>query len=494
MTRTSMTRPLTLALTLSVTIAASASLASAQDRSAQDRSAQDTWLILPVGIGEEPGLVLDHARLTAATLETTVGATVLQGQRLQHRLQNAVSLPYTEPPADDLAAQLAEAEPELLSAVSRQRDGEVIDRVGTFLEQARQSLALQRDAGASTNLARICGYYVRAHLHGSGESEARQRVRQCLALVPGFTLGERHPPNVRELYAQERRDLRGAIVVSSSPDDPPTCTVRVGGRDIGRTPTARVAVPPGDYRVQVECSDRPGRVHRVHVERAPVELTIRATLDDALRTEPPALVYASSSALQMLPTDIAHAARAVGANYALAVIQRDPREGMMRSFRITDDARGQAMAERSFEIHADPDRIRQSAVALARSALGDPSSDGGGEDGGISPIGPILLAVGGLPLVTGLIVAAVGLSQNQALIDRCPERVGCNEAMRSDVEATRNLGLAGDVLWIAGASVALVGFILTLTLEEGDDDESSAELELRGTPGGGMVALRWRVQ
>lgn len=113
----------------------------------------------------------------------------------------------------------------------------------------------------------------------------------------------------------------------------------------------------------------------------------------------------------------------------------------------------------------------------------------------ISPIGPVVLGVGGALLVPGLIIAAVGLVENQGHIDDCPARVDCTPTMPSpaDVAATRDLGLVGDVLWIAGAGVAIVGLVLTLTLKESaEDEEASAALEVRGAPGGGVAALQVR--
>lgn len=432
-------------------------------------SAQDTWLILPVGIGEEPAQVADHARVTGAALETTVGATVLQDDLLRHRLENAVSLPYAQAPADELASQLAQAEPELLTAVSRGRDGDVIARVAELLEQAGGSLSLQRDDDASTNLARVCAYSVRAYLNTTGEQDARQRARECIGLVPGFTLGERHPPNVRELYDDELRAVTGSLAVTGSRDDPPGCTVRVHGRTVGQTPSVRLRLPPGDYRVQVECSQRPGRLHAVHVDDHDAELVVRGTLDDALHTEPPALVYPSTGALQMLPGDIAHAARAVGANYALAVIQRAGNEGLMRSFRVTDEGPPQFIAERTFELHGDPSLLRQNAVALARSTLGEPTPahDQSGGESSISPIGPIVLAVGGAVLVAGVIAGIVSLDQNAALHELCPDDVCADTPqMRDRQREMLTLSNVADVLWIGGAVIAATGLVLTLVLRE----------------------------
>ncbi len=133
--------------------------------------------------------------------------------------------------------------------------------------------------------------------------------------------------------------------------------------------------------------------------------------------------------------------------------------------------------------------------------LQDPSGDGAageagaGSGGGVSPVGPVVLAVGGAVLVAGLITVGVAFAQDQDLRSRCPSQVGCDPAMADEVDATRALGIAGDVLWIVGAAAAVAGLVLTLTLEDGGDgDAASAALQLRGTPGGAVAALQWRIQ
>jgi hypothetical protein len=128
--------------------------------------------------------------------------------------------------------------------------------------------------------------------------------------------------------------------------------------------------------------------------------------------------------------------------------------------------------------------------------LGEPGVRSGPAEGSgagqISPVGPVVLGLGGAVLIPGLIIIGVAYSQDQNLIARCPARVECDAAMRSEVPDTRSLGLVGDVLWIAGAGVAILGLVLTFVLEEGGGEQ--AEVRLQGTPGGGLVSLRWRYQ
>lgn len=112
--------------------------------------------------------------------------------------------------------------------------------------------------------------------------------------------------------------------------------------------------------------------------------------------------------------------------------------------------------------------------------------------GGISPIGPILLGVGGAALISGLVMVGVAYGQDQDHIGACPERIGCDEALRSDVDATRGLAIAGDVVWIAGAAIAAIGLVLTFVLQEGASN-AEASLDLQGSPEGAYASLRWRL-
>lgn len=138
------------------------------------------------------------------------------------------------------------------------------------------------------------------------------------------------------------------------------------------------------------------------------------------------------------------------------------------------------------------------ARATPSSELAEPTGETESETssgGGISPIGPIVMGIGGAALIPGLIVVGVAFAQDQDLRSRCPTQVGCDPAIPDDdVESTRNLGIAGDVTWIAGAAVALTGLVLTLVLEETDDDEPGTAFQLQGAPGGAVATLQWRLQ
>ena len=95
-------------------------------------------------------------------------------------------------------------------------------------------------------------------------------------------------------------------------------------------------------------------------------------------------------------------------------------------------------------------------------------------------------------MISGLVMVGVAYGQDQDHIGACPDRVGCDEALRSEVDATRGLAIAGDVVWITGAAIAATGLVLTFVLQEGASSDR-ASLELRGSPGGGYASLRWRL-
>lgn len=115
----------------------------------------------------------------------------------------------------------------------------------------------------------------------------------------------------------------------------------------------------------------------------------------------------------------------------------------------------------------------------------EPAPDEGG--GGISPIGPIVMGVGGAALVSGIIMGAVALVQNGDQVARCPSLMNCPEDLRADVNQTQTIAAVGDALWIGGALIAAGGLVLTLVLQE--DEDSSTSAALIGTPGGGVIGL-----
>jgi hypothetical protein len=449
--------PFTLALAIALLTATSA-------------QAQSTWAIVPVGLGESPSRAGDVADAASATLETS-GATVLQGPVLAHRFENGISLSYEAPPgADELARRLAEADEPILRWVAAGRFAETVSRSEALLTEAQGALvALSRNAPVLEHLGNLCGYRLRAFLESRQQAPAQDAARECLRMLPGYEWTDRlHPPEVLALVRTTREALAGALVVHGSADDPPGCAIRVQGRRIGETPSARVAVPAGDYVVQLECSDAPGRVHRAHVEAAPVELEVRASLDQALHTRPSvALVYGSASALGALAGDVAAAGRAIEADRILAVVEQ-PSGVILRAFEIPDEGPARQLRETTLERGSDDARIRASIAQLA-NALASPNESPVGHS--ISPVGPVLLGIGGAALVAGAITGILTLIQDSSLSSLCPDQE-CSEAGLSFAREVEAFAVASDILLLGGATTAVVGLVFTLLLHESNSASS----------------------
>ncbi|MEZ4337200.1 MAG: hypothetical protein R3B82_11290 [Sandaracinaceae bacterium] len=126
----------------------------------------------------------------------------------------------------------------------------------------------------------------------------------------------------------------------------------------------------------------------------------------------------------------------------------------------------------------DESETRPAAVS---TTAGSTSSDGGG---GISPVGPILMAAGGALVVVGLILDGVALGRDGDFEAMCPNRTGCDPALRSQWDETITFAAVGDAMWIGGAVVAATGLVLTFVLTEGGDDSTAA---LSCGPGGCTV-------
>lgn len=83
----------------------------------------------------------------------------------------------------------------------------------------------------------------------------------------------------------------------------------------------------------------------------------------------------------------------------------------------------------------------------------------------ISPVGPIVLGVGGAMLVAAAITGGVLVAEDGALSAMCPNGV-CPTSARATAEGLESLAIVTDVLWIGGAALAAAGLVLTLVLRD----------------------------
>jgi len=92
------------------------------------------------------------------------------------------------------------------------------------------------------------------------------------------------------------------------------------------------------------------------------------------------------------------------------------------------------------------------------------------EGGTISPVGPIVLGIGGAAVLAGLITGGVALAEGDDLRARCGGSV-CPDSDQGRIDNVTALSNATDALLFGGAAVAVVGLVLTLVLREGDSAE-----------------------
>lgn len=174
------------------------------------------------------------------------------------------------------------------------------------------------------------------------------------------------------------------------------------------------------------------------------------------------------------------------AGRALAQIpgrEREARETFERflseSTPLTEDAEVRDLRSNALEQITELD---------ARLALGDvqESTTGAGEQPQvsqdaardmISPVGPVVLAFGGIALLSGVVLAGLVLSQDAELAALCDVSAArCPQSARPFAEEIERLAIASDVLLITGGTAALVGIVLTILLRDGPAAEPDVSM------------------
>jgi len=108
----------------------------------------------------------------------------------------------------------------------------------------------------------------------------------------------------------------------------------------------------------------------------------------------------------------------------------------------------------------------------------------------VSPIGPIVLGVGGAALLTGIVVGAVSLSMDSSFRGACDDLTRCTPALRPQYDEMRAFSTAADVLMVAGGAVVVLGLVLTLMVTEPGGESVSASAAC--SPDGCLATARGR--
>lgn len=198
-----------------------------------------------------------------------------------------------------------------------------LQAVGEYSASAVESL--NRTAIHRETVLNTCLLLVRSLLATNRERDARSQVRECLRLSPN-TLpdGDTHPPQVLALLASVTQEVRaqGTTVLTVRSEGRQGCSVRLNGVLVSTTPAVLDEFPEGEYRVQVECGQTRGRVHRVDL-RGHVELVVDPRFEEAVATDAEGglvLEYQSlQSANRYAPEHAAVLARALSGEIVLAM-------------------------------------------------------------------------------------------------------------------------------------------------------------------------------
>lgn len=133
-------------------------------------------------------------------------------------------------------------------------------------------------------------------------------------------------------------------------------------------------------------------------------------------------------------------------------------------------------------------QIAEERIAELRARGVTPRAQEGG--GGISPIGPVLLAVGGAAVIVGAITGSLALTHRADAESLC-QGTRCLPDVESRASEIAALAMATDVLLFAGAAIAVTGLVLTFVLQEGG---AEARASAGCGPTGCMALLEGRLE
>lgn len=235
--------------------------------------------IVPVRIvGDHPPDLTTHAELVRTSLSRV---------EAREEFEASHSSPAAVLDADVLQAwvQAAEGALELVGLGDARGAVRELQRVGEFSASAVESL--NRTATHRETVLNTCLLLVRSLLATERPADARTQVHECMRLSPMTQPDERaHPPQVIALLAEVTEEVRNQnAVLTVRSVGRQGCTVRINGVRVNETPVDLHHLPDGgEYRVQVECDQRRGRVHRV-ILRGRAEVVVDPRFEDTVTTD-----------------------------------------------------------------------------------------------------------------------------------------------------------------------------------------------------------------
>ena len=277
--------------------------AAPTDAVAQNEVVAEKWLIVSAATEEKPTAkdaqkddpqwyplseqLAGELVQTVAQVWRTKGHLVMDTARAVERFVAVESAPASELSQRDIS-RWSQRSKSAIEYIARQDYRRAQKELAAAQQTStRASEALNREAARAQLVLDTCLYLVRAFLETNRVQSARDQIRQCRKLIPRVEPSAyKHTPEVRDLLAQVDAEMRdeepGQLHVQSAPSG---CMVRINGVPFGRTPLAKVELPAGEYRLQVECDDVSGRVHLVTVKSGQkATIDVDAIFDRAIRT------------------------------------------------------------------------------------------------------------------------------------------------------------------------------------------------------------------
>ncbi|RMH19791.1 MAG: PEGA domain-containing protein, partial [Gemmatimonadetes bacterium] len=151
----------------------------------------------------------------------------------------------------------------------------------------RAAEELNREADRAREVLDTCLYMVRALIETGDEARAISQARECRRAVPQVQPSRfRHTPEVRAILERIEAEETGEVGNLRVDSIPPGCRVRLNGIEVGRTPFSMADLALGEYRVQVECGEERGRVHRVRLDGLLTTLEVDTVFERETHSRP----------------------------------------------------------------------------------------------------------------------------------------------------------------------------------------------------------------
>lgn len=337
----------------------------------------------------------------------------------------------------------------------------------------RAAAAMSREETRARQVLDTCLYGVRAYVEQE-DPRAEEQMLGCRRLVPHIAPSPRiHTPEVMDVLARVDQRLasehRGPLTVESQPA---ACTVRLNGVALGTTPFTNGELAGGEYRVQVECGDDDGRVHRVTISDAggPVTLRVDARFERVVQTDAVLrLVYADAADAEVHRlADAAEAGRVVGATEVWLVGVST--SGALRGERVRVED-GSTIASAA----ADDGSATALALAMGTAPAGtEPVPSHGGD---VQAGTWVLLSVGAAAAIAGGVMIGVGVPDLNATMN--PRPTDTFDTARARQDTAFALCVAGGVSLGVGVILAGVGVGLAVAdTSSGGGTEPHARLRI----------------